>query len=141
MSKTDRITIRVSDEDKKEINLFAEKYKMNVSEFVYRATKEKMENEKLTDSQEQFLTLFDIAFKKSIDSYFKQLMVVLNRTEFNSRWLLKQNDIFMQHLKVPQTKEDLHISIVDHPITEVAHEKVLSDLRKMTAKKKEIEDE
>lgn len=76
MPKDDRITIRVTSDEKKEIELFAEKYKMNTSEFVGKATKEKMDNEKLTDSQEQFLNVFDIAFKQSFDPYFKQMMVV-----------------------------------------------------------------
>lgn len=141
MQKDNRITIRVSEKDKKEITLSANKYKMNTSEYVYRATKEKMEIEKITDSQEQFINLFDLAFKKSFDMYFKQFMVVLNRIDFNSRWSIKQQDIFMQHLKVPQTKEELNVSIIDHPITELAHEKVLKDIRTMSAKKKENEDE
>lgn len=114
---------------------------MNISEFVNYALKEKMQTDKLSDSQSQFVELFGIAFKKNIDSYFKQQMVVLNRIEFNTRWLLKQQDIFMQHLKIPQTKEELNVSIIPHPITEKAEELVLKDIRKMSARKKEIEDE
>lgn len=45
---------------------------MNVSEFVYQAVKEKMQTNKLNDSQTQFINLFNISFKKSFDSYFKQ---------------------------------------------------------------------
>lgn len=90
---------------------------MKLSEFVYQAVLEKMQESRLNDSQLQFINLFDISFKKAFDSYFKQLMVVLNRNEFNSKCILKQNDIFMQHLKVPQTMEELKISILDHPIT------------------------
>ncbi len=114
---------------------------MNVSEFVYQAVMEKMQTKKLNDSQSQFLNLFDTAFKRSFDSFYKQLMVVQNRTEFNTRWLLKQQDIFMQHLKVPQTKEELNVSIISHPITEKAEELVLKDIRNMSSRKKEIEDE
>ena len=47
----------------------------------------------------------------------------------------------MQHLKVPQTKEELNVSVIPHPITEKAEELVLKDLRKMSSKKKELEDE
>lgn len=114
---------------------------MKTSEFVYQAVREKMQTNKLTDSQSQFLNLFDVAFKKSFDPFFKQLMVVQNRIEFDSRWLLKQQDIFMQHLKVPQTKEELVVSIIPHPITEKAEELVLKDIRKMASNKKELEDE
>ena len=42
MKKDERITIRVSEKDKKDIELSANKEKMNTSEYVYRATKEKM---------------------------------------------------------------------------------------------------
>ncbi len=114
---------------------------MKTSEFVYQAVKEKMQTNKLTDSQSQFLNLFDVAFKKSFDPFFKQLMVVQNRIEFDSRWLLKQQDIFMQHIKVPQTKEELVVSVIPHPITEKAEELVLKDIRKMASNKKEFEDE
>lgn len=114
---------------------------MNVSEFVYQAVREKMQTNKLNDSQSQFVNLFDIAFKKSIDSYFKQIILVLNKIDFNTRWLLKQQDIFMQHLKIPQKKEDLILSLIPHPITEKAEELVLKDIRKMATRKREIEDE
>lgn len=139
--KEERITIRVTPEDKKEIELLAEKYKMNISRFVYSTIKEKMEINKLTDSQEQFMELFDIAFKKSFDSFFKQLMVVINRIEFNSRWSIKQTDIFMNQLKIPQTEDELSLSIINHPVTEVAHREVLKDIRKMSSKKHELDNE
>ncbi len=128
-------------DEKNEINVFAEKNNMNVSEFVYQAVLEKMQSTKLNDSQKQFVELFDVAFKKSYDLYFKQLMVVLNRLDFNTRWSLKQQDIFMQHLKVPQTKEELNVSIIPHPITEKAQELVLKDIRQLSSRKKELEDE
>lgn len=128
-------------DEKNEINVFAEKNNMNISEFVYQAVLEKMQSTKLNDSQKQFVDLFDVAFKKSYDLYFKQLMVVLNRLDFNTRWSLKQQDIFMQHLKVPQTKEELNVSIIPHPITEKAQELVLKDIRQLSSRKKELEDE
>ena len=134
--KEDRITIRVTPEDKKEIELLADKHKMNISRFIYSTIKEKMEIDKLNDSQEQFMQLFDIAFKKSFDAFFKQLMVVINRIEFNSRWSIKQTDIFMNQLKI-----ELSLSIIDHPVTEVAHREVLKDIRKMSSKKHELDNE
>jgi len=139
--KTDRITIRVSEDEKKEINVNAEKLNMNTSEYVYNAIMDKMQVDKLNDSQGQFLNLFDTSFKRSYDPYQKHLLVILNRIEFNTRWLLKQQDIFMQHLKVPQTKDDLNVSFLNHPITDVAQDLVLKDIRSMSSKKKELEDE
>ena len=141
MKKDERITFRVDPNEKEEINLLADKNKMNVSEFVYQAIKEKMQTDKLTDSQAKLLNIFDVGLKKSFDMYFKQLMLVMNRIDFNTRWLLKQQDIFMQHLKIPQTKEELIVSVVPHPITEKAEEMVLKDLRKMSANKNEVDDD
>lgn len=139
--KTDRITIRVSEDEKKDINVNAEKLNMNTSEYVYNAIMDKMQVDKLNDSQGQFLNLFDTSFKRSYDPYQKHLLVILNRIEFNTRWLLKQQDIFMQHLKIPQTKDDLNVSFLNHPITDVAQDLVLKDIRSMSSKKKELEDE
>ena len=119
----------------------AEKLGMNSSEFIHNAVSEKMNLDKISDSHSQFFNLFDMAFKKSFENYFKQLLVILNRTEFNTRWLLKQQDIFMQQLKVPQTMEGLSFSIIEHPITEKAKDLVLKDIRKMASKKKELKDE
>lgn len=139
--KSDRLSIRVTEEEKKEICLEADKYSMSTSEYVVSAVKEKMEVDKINDSQSRFLKLFDVAFQKAFDPYFKRIMVINNRIEFNTRWQLKQQDIFMQHLKVPQNKEDLNISIIPHPITEVAEEQVLKDIRTMASKKRELDNE
>lgn len=139
--KSDRLSIRVTEEEKKEICLEADKYSMSTSEYVVSAVKEKMEVDKINDSQSKFLKLFDVAFQKAFDPYFKRIMVINNRIEFNTRWQLKQQDIFMQHLKFPQNKEDLNISIIPHPITEVAEEQVLKDIRTMASKKRELDNE
>ena len=139
--KSDRLSIRVTEDEKKEIGVSAEKLKMNTSEYVHMAILEKLQIDKMSDSQGQFLKLFDTSFKKSYDPYQKHLLVVLNRIEFNTRVLIKQQDIFMQHLKVPQTKDELSISFLNHPITDVAQELVLKDLHSMSSRKKELEDE
>ena len=57
--KSDRITIRVTEDEKKEISVVADKLKMNTSEYVYSAIMDKMQVDKLNDSQGQFLNLFD----------------------------------------------------------------------------------
>jgi len=139
--KSDRITIRVTEDEKKEISVVADKLKMNTSEYVYSAIMDKMQVDKLNDSQGQFLNLFNTSFKRSYEPFQKHLLVILNRIEFNTRWLLKQQDIFMQHLKVPQTKDELNVSFLNHPITDVAQDLIIKDIRTMSSKKKELEDE
>ena len=65
---------------------------MTRSEYVYEAVMSKMKKEKLKDSQSEFIEIFDIAFKKSFEKYFRQLMLVNNKIEFNSKWILKQTE-------------------------------------------------
>lgn len=139
--KTERITIRVNEDLKKELNVLADKYKMNLSQLISKSIKETLESDKLSDSQAEFIRLFETAFKQSYDPFFKQMMVVLNRCDFNTRWSIKQQDIFMGQLKIPQERDQLSLSIIDHPITEVAHEKVQKDIRKMSARKNELDNE
>ncbi len=141
INKDERITIRIKEDDKKEIVTLAEKMHLNLSQFINEAIKEKLEINKLNDSQSQFINLFDTAFKKSFEQYYKKIMVVQNAIDFNLKCLLKVQDIFMQQLKIPQTKEDLSISILPHPIIEKSQDLVLKDLRNMAERKRNLEDE
>ena len=47
----------------------------------------------------------------------------------------------MQQLNIPQTKEDLSITILPHPIIEKSQDLVLKDLRNMAERKRNLEDE
>lgn len=139
--KSERITIRVSEDEKKEINVLADKLNMNTSEYIYNAIKDKMDSGRLSKSDEKLNNIFNTSFKQIYEPYQRHLLLVLNRLDFNTRLLIKQQDIFMQHLKVPQTKEELIFSVNNHPITDKAEELVLKDVRAMSSKKKELSDE
>lgn len=139
--KSERITIRVSEDEKKEINVLADKLSMNTSEYIYNAIKDKMDSGRLSESDEKLINIFNTSFKQIYEPYQRHLLLVLNRLDFNTRLLIKQQDIFMQHLKVPQTKEELIFSVNNHPITDKAEELVLKDVRAMSSKKKELSDE
>ena len=114
---------------------------MSVSEFMYLAIKEKLQTNKLMDSQAKLINVLEIGFKQSYEPFFKRLMAILNTIDFNSKILIKQQDIFMYQLKVTQAMDEIFVSPIPHPITEKAEEIVLKDLHKMVAKKKEFEDE
>ena len=139
--KNEIINLRVSSKEKYEITTFAESNSMNVSEFISLAIKEKMQTNKLMDSQAKLINVLEIGFKQSFEPFFKRLMAILNTIDFNSKILIKQQDIFMYQLKVTQAMEEIFVSPISHPITEKAQELVLKDLHKMVARKKEFEDE
>ena len=141
MSKQERITFRLDEKEKEEILLYSKKLNISVSDYVYQSVIERMKGNKLSDSQSALVEVLDVGVRKSLDYYFKQLMVSLNRIDFNVKWLLKQQDIFMQQLKIPQTKEELSISFIPHPIMEKSQEIVLKDIRKKTSDKMEFDNE
>lgn len=127
--KNERITFRVSETEKEEIILNAKKEKMGISEYIVSCIKDKQELTDLTDSQGQFLTLFDTAYKKSSSANLKRIMVLLNKINFNTEVLIKIMDIFMKQLKVPQDKDSVITTFIEHPIVSIAEEKVLKDFR------------
>ena len=139
--KNEIINIRVSSKEKNEITTFAENNSMKVSEFINQAIKEKMETNKLMDSQTKLIDVLGVGFKRSYEPYYKKIIMILNRIDMHSQISIKQQDIFMHHVKVPSTKDELIISPIDHPITEKAKEIVTKDIHEMSARKKELEDE
>ena len=62
-------------------------------------------------------------------------MLVLNKNNFNTECHLKQTDLFMKQLKIPQNRDDVMIPLFEHPITEISKELVLKDIRSMRSKK------
>ena len=138
--KEERITFRVTPTLKEELTLNAKKQNMSLSEYVVSCLKDKKELEDLNDSQGQFLNLFDVAYNKSSSTQFKRQMVLLNRLDINTRVLLKTMDIFMKQLKVPQSKDEVITTFVEHPILTIAQEKVLKEIRSGKKQVEEIED-
>lgn len=136
--KNERITFRLSETEKEEVILNAKKQKMGISEYIVSCIKDKQELTDLTESQGQFLTLFDIAYKKSSSPNLKQMMILLNKINFNTEVLIKIMDIFMKQLKVPQNKDDVITTFVEHPIVSIAEEKVLKDFRNKKHTKEEM---
>jgi len=138
--KSEILTIRVSEEQKEEIKLDAKKMNQHVSEYILGCVKDKKELSDLNDSQGQFLNLFDIAFKKSYDSYFKREMLLLNKINFNLALLVNAQNIFMKQLKIPQNRDDVITSFVEHPIMTIAHENTVKNFRNLKSKNEKFND-
>ena len=138
--REERLTFRVTKDEKAAILFESKKMKMNMSEFINRCIKQAIDLDNLVDSQQQFLQLFDVAFKSVYDQYFNVQKVVLNKIDFTTQWLLKQTDIFMRQLAVPTERENIKTSFYNHPITELAHEVTLKSVRSFKQKKADLED-
>ena len=139
--RDERLSLRVSQDFKNRLSLVAKENEQNVTEFVINVLEKELEQRNILESQSQFLELFDVAFKRSFDDYFKQLMLLLNKYDFNSQCIIKQVDLFMKQLKIPQTREEITIPLFEHPITEISKELVLKDIRSMRSRKGQNSDE
>jgi hypothetical protein len=120
--KNERITFRLTETEKEEVILNAKKQELD----------------DLTESQAQFLALFDIAYQKSSNINVKKMLVLLNKINFNTTLLIQIMDIFMKQLKVPQNKDDVITTFVEHPIVSIAEEKVLKDFRNKKHNREEM---
>ena len=68
----ERISLRVTNDFKNKLSLVAKEEDLSISQYVMSVLEKELERKNLVDSQSQFLELFDVAFKRSIDSYFNQ---------------------------------------------------------------------
>ena len=123
------VNIRMTEIEKGRAKVEAKKKFMSLSEYVLYCIKEKQQQDGLTDSQGQFLELFDIAFKRSMDSYHKRQQVMLSKINFDNMQLLRIHNTFFKQLKIPQKKSEVIRSCQDHPILEIAKEEVLMEIR------------
>ena len=97
--KSERITFRIDENLKNKIITHVKKEDLKLSEYIISCINEKLQTDDLTDSQGQFLKLFDTAYERSSSSNFKRLMVVLNKINFNTTLLIKALDTYMKQLK------------------------------------------
>lgn len=107
----------------------AKKLDMLLSEFVIRSVKGNIELDRLNESQEQFASTFEVIFKKVYEPYFKRQMVVINKNNFNQKWIIRILNLFLKHVKIPQDKDDILTSFADHPILDIANDEVVKEIR------------
>lgn len=127
--KNEILTIRVTPEKKEQIKLNAKNLHQNTSEYILDCVNQKEQLQNINESQQQFLNLFEVAFEKSNDPYYKKIMVLLNKINFNLSWLIKTQSLFMKQLKIPQTREDVLTSFIEHPISTIAFEETTKEFR------------
>ena len=127
--KDDRITFRLTKEQKERLVYNAKKENMGISEYIISCIKDRNELNDLNDSEGQFLRLFDTAYNKSSSIQNKKTMVLLNKINFNVEVLIRVMNTFMKQLKIPQNKDDVITTFIDHPIITISEDQVLKEHR------------
>ena len=55
--------------------------------------------------------------------------------------IILQNDMTYKYFDIPQTRSELNTHLVNHPITEVAREQVLKNIRELRNKKDNVDEQ
>ena len=76
--------------------------------------------------------------KDKVQEYYEKLCKKFPQINFNTNVLIKIMDIFMKQLKVPQSRDEVITTFVDHPIITIAEEKTIKEFRNAKNKKEEI---
>ena len=60
---------------------------------------------------------------------------MINKNNIGIETIILQNDMTYKYFDIPQTRAELNTHLVNHPITEVAREQVLKNIRELRSKK------
>lgn len=71
--------------------------------------------------------------KDANEKQFYKILTMINNIGIET--IILQNDMTYKYFDIPQTRSELNTHLVNHPITEVAREQVLKNIRELKSKK------
>ena len=134
------IAFRVDIHRKKQLQELAEKNNMKVSEYCKNILLDCLEQTILLDTQKKLTELITETVQNANEKQFYKILTMLNKNNIGIETILLQNDMTYKYFDIPQTRSELNTHLVNHPITEVAREQVLKNIRELR-NKKELENE
>ena len=94
----------------------------------------------LLDTQKKLVELITETVQNANEKQFYKILTMLNKNNIGIETIILQNDMTYKYFDIPQTRSELNTHLVNHPITEVAREQVLKNIRELR-NKKELTDE
>lgn len=73
--------------------------------------------------------------KDANEKQFYKILTMINKNNIGIETIILQNDMTYKYFDIPQTRNELNTHLVNHPITEVAREQVLKNIRELKSKK------
>lgn len=134
------IAFRLDPHKKKLLQDQADKNNMKVSEYCKIVLLDSLEQSMLLDSQKKLRELITETIKDANEKQFYKIIKMLNMSNIGIETIILQNDMTYKYFDIPQTRAELNTHLVNHPITEIAREQVLKNIRELR-NKKEILDE
>ena len=129
------IAFRIDPYKKKLLQEQAEKNNMKVSEYCKFVLLDNLDQSMLIDSQKKLRELILETIKDANEKQFYKILTMINKNNIGIETIILQNDMTYKYFDLPQTRSELNTHLVSHPITEVAREQVLKNIRELKSKK------
>ena len=134
------VAFRIDLHRKKQLQELSEKNNMSLSEYCKCIISDYLEQTMLLDTQKKLVELITETVQNANEKQFYKILTMLNKNNIGIETILLQNDMTYKYFDIPQKRSELNTHLVNHPITEVAREQVLKNIRELR-NKKEIENE
>lgn len=135
-----KIDFRCNNEEKEGYKNAADKNKLSLSEFIRKTLNEKVEIDGLVEGERKFLDLFETAFKLFYEPYHDKLSLKLYHNAIDVKTIIEQNNIFYKQVDMPQERDEVKVPLYNHPITDLAKEKVFKEIKNKVSKEGIIDD-
>ncbi len=134
------IAFRLDPHKKKLLQDQADKNNMKISEYCKNVLLDNLDQTMLLDSQKKLRELIIETVKDANEKQFYKILTMINKNNIGIETIILQNDMTYKYFDIPQTRAELNTHLVNHPITEVAREQVLKNIRELRNKKDELDE-
>ena len=134
------IAFRLDPHKKKLLQDQVEQNNMKVSEYCKNILLDFMEQSMLLDSQKKLRELIIETVKDANEKQFYKILTMINKNNIGIETIILQNDMTYKYFDIPQTRAELNTHLVSHPITEVARETVIKNIRELRNKKDDVDE-
>ena len=129
------VAFRLDPYKKKLLQEQADKNNMKFSEYCKFVLLDNLDQTMLIDSQKKLRELILETVKDANEKQFYKILTMINKNNIGIETIILQNDMTYKYFDIPQTRNELNTHLVNHPITEVAREQVLKNIRELKCKK------
>ncbi len=129
------VAFRLDPYKKKLLQEQADKNNMKFSEYCKFVLLDNLDQTMLIDSQKKLRELILETVKDANEKQFYKILAMINKNNIGIETIILQNDMTYKYFDIPQTRSELNTHLVNHPITEVAREQVLKNIRELKSKK------
>lgn len=134
------IAFRIDSYKKKLLQEQAEKNNMKVSEYCKNILLDNLDQTMLLDSQKKLRELIIETVTDANEKQFYKILTMINKNNIGIETIILQNDMTYKYFDIPQTRAELNTHLVNHPITEVAREQVLKNIRELRSQKDNLDE-